>query len=260
MRLSLTNLDCGYTRHPVLNGVNLDLDGGELVCLLGPNGSGKSALLKTLAGILPPRGGRILLNGQPWSHLPMRERAARLAYVPQAHAPVFGFTVLDMVTMGRAARWPLWAGPAEADWRAAEQALADVGMESFATRLYTEISGGERQLVLIARALAQEARFLVMDEPASSLDFGNQVRVLQTLRRLVLSGIGVVMATQHPEHALRWADRVALVRDGRIREVGPPNTVLTAARLEQVYAVPFLVAEVLGPKDRSIRICVPFVV
>jgi len=119
MRLALENLSCGYTRTPVLSGVDLTLDAGEFICLLGPNGSGKTALLKTLAGILPPMAGRMLCDGVVWPDLPVRERAARLAYVPQAHAPVFAFKVIDLVAMGRTARWPLWAGPTEVDWRAA---------------------------------------------------------------------------------------------------------------------------------------------
>jgi iron complex transport system ATP-binding protein len=257
MRLALENLSCGYTRTPVLSGVDLTLDAGEFICLLGPNGSGKTALLKTLAGILPPMAGRMLCDGVVWPDLPVRERAARLAYVPQAHAPVFAFKVIDLVAMGRTARWPLWAGPTEVDWRAAERALAMVQMEAFADRLFTEISGGERQMVLVARALAQEARFLVLDEPASSLDFGNQVRMLQTLRRLVKGGIGVLMATHHPEHALRCASRVAVVREGRIQQVGSPNEVLTANCLAEVYQVPFYVSEISDHSNQPIRVCVP---
>jgi iron complex transport system ATP-binding protein len=130
-------------------------------------------------------------------------------------------------------------------------------MEAFADRLFTEISGGERQMVLVARALAQEARFLVLDEPASSLDFGNQVRMLQTLRRLTRAGIGVLMATHHPEHALRCASRVAVVREGRIRQIGPPNAVLTEACLAEVYRVPFLVSEIFDQQHLPVRVCVP---
>ena len=257
MRLSIENLSCGYTRLPVLSGVNLAIEAGEFVCLLGPNGSGKTALLKTLAGILSPLSGQVKLDETRWTDLPVRERAAHLAYVPQAHAPVFAFKVIDLVAMGRTARWPLWAGPTEVDWRAAEQALALVQMEAFADRLFTEISGGERQMVLVARALAQEARFLVLDEPASSLDFGNQVRMLQTLRRLVRGGIGVLMATHHPEHALRCASRVAVVREGRIQQVGSPNEVLTANCLAEVYQVPFYVSEISDHYNQPIRVCVP---
>ena len=257
MILELQHLTCGYSRRPVLADADLTLAGGELVCLLGPNGSGKTALLKTLAGLLAPFGGQVRLDGRAWAEWPARERARLLAYVPQAHAPVFAFKVRDVVVMGRTAQWPLWSGPTAADWRAAEEALALVQMEAFADRLYTEISGGERQMTMIARALAQQARFLALDEPASSLDFGNQVRVLQTLRRLVQSGIGVLMATHHPEHALRCATRVAIVRDGRLHPAGPPGEIVTAASLATVYGVPFVVSEISSGQLKPIRVCAP---
>lgn len=248
--LKLENLACGYTHKPVLSGVNLTLHGGEFFCLLGPNGSGKSALLKTLAGVLKPLAGRIVAGETA-------RRASWLAYVPQAHAPLFSFRVLDMVVMGRTARWPLWAGPGESDWAAARAALAQVGMEHFAERLYTEISGGERQMVLIARALAQEAQFLILDEPASSLDFGNQLRMLQTLRRLAASGIGILMATHHPEHALRCATRAAVARDGRLLPPGSPDEVISPEMLESLYHVPFSIASIPDNLQRPVRVCIP---
>ena len=257
MALILKNLSCGYTRQPVLRDASLELNEGEFVCLLGPNGSGKSALLKTLAGILPPLVGGIQLDGRDWAQLSVRERAGQLAYVPQAHAPLFAFRVLDVVAMGRAARWPLWSGPTATDWRAAESALAAVEMLEFAERRYTELSGGERQMVIVARALAQEARFLILDEPASSLDFGNQVRVLQTLRRLVREGFGVLMATHHPEHALRCATRVAVVRDGTLSPADAPAEVLTADRLESIYQVPFVVANLTDLNGNLFPLCAP---
>jgi iron complex transport system ATP-binding protein len=257
MPLVLDHVSCGYTHQPVLTDASLTVEAGEFVCLLGPNGSGKSVLLKTLAGILRPLRGRILLAGREWSEWTAPERAARIAYVPQAHAPLFAFRVLDVVAMARTARWPLWSGPTRADWRAAEAALAAVEMSAFAERRYTELSGGERQMVLLARALAQEARFLVLDEPASSLDFGNQVRVLQTLRRLVREGLGVLMATHHPEHALRCATRVAVVGDGRLEPATAPAVVLTAERLEAIYRVPFVLVELRDRAGQTFSLCAP---
>ncbi|OAM91387.1 ABC transporter ATP-binding protein [Termitidicoccus mucosus] len=261
--LHLRNLSCGYTRRPVVSDIELGVRAGEFVCLLGPNGSGKTALLKTLAGILPPLAGDIRLDGAPLAHRRARERARLLAYVPQAHAPVFAFSARDVVVMGRAAQWPVWGGPRSADWRAADEALALVGLGAFAERLYTRISGGERQMVLIARALAQQARYLVLDEPASSLDFGNQVRVLQTLRRLAREGIGILMATHHPEHALRCATRVAIMRGGRLAPARAPAEALTAEALEEVYHVPFVVSDLPSSGDGAasspIRVCAPII-
>ncbi|PTY05109.1 hypothetical protein DB347_16650 [Opitutaceae bacterium EW11] len=257
MTLTLHRLSCGYSRTPVLRDVSFSVGAGEFVCLLGPNGSGKTALLKTLVGILEPLDGRIQVGGKDWAAWSARERAAQIAYVPQAHAPLFAFRVLDVVAMGRTARWPLWSGPTESDWKAARGALDLVEMQDFAERRYTELSGGERQMILLARALAQEARFLVLDEPVSSLDFGNQVRVLQTLRRLVSDGFGVIMATHHPEHALRCANRVAVVGNGRLSPAAHPEEVLTPEVLEAIYQVPFLVTQLTGRDGRPFSLCTP---
>jgi iron complex transport system ATP-binding protein len=130
-------------------------------------------------------------------------------------------------------------------------------MSSFAERRYTELSGGERQMVMVARALAQEARFLILDEPASSLDFGNQVRMLQMLRRLVREGFGVLMATHHPEHALRCATRVAVIRGRGLSQADAPDEVLTAAHLESIYHVPFVVGQLTDLDGRSFPLCAP---
>lgn len=257
MALTIEKLSCGYTRRPVLEDVSIEINQGEFVCLLGPNGSGKTALLKTLAGVLTPLAGHIRIEGREWNVLTVRERASLVAYVPQAHAPLFAFRVLDVVAMGRTARWPLWSGPTAADWCAAAAALKAVDIADFAERRYTELSGGERQMVMVARALAQEARYLILDEPASSLDFGNQVRVLQTLRHLVREGFGVLMATHHPEHALRCANRVAVVREGRLSPADLPAEVLTADRLETIYRVPFVVANLADLDGKPFPLCAP---
>ncbi len=257
MALSLQNVSCGYTHQALLSGVNLTLGAGDFLCLLGPNGSGKTVLIRTLAGLLHPLAGYVQLDGKPLTEWSACEHARRLAYVPQAHAPLFAFRVLELVAMGRTARWPLWSGPSSADWIAAEKALDAVQMGDFADRRYTELSGGERQLVLIARALAQEASYLVLDEPASNLDFGNQVRVLQTLRRLAGQGLGVLMSTHHPEHALRCASQVAVLDKGRLEPASPPSISLTAAHLEAIYGVPFVVTEMLDSKGQPFPLCAP---
>jgi iron complex transport system ATP-binding protein len=257
MNLSVEHLDCGYGKHVVLRDVKLRLESGQFVCLLGPNGSGKTALIKTLAGVIPKIRGAVAIEGRAWERHSSAERARLLAYVPQAHAPVFAFSVRDVVVMGRTAQWPLWSGPSDADWAAADEALAVVQMEGFADRLYTEISGGERQMTLIARAIAQKARFIFLDEPASSLDLGNQVRVLQLLQRLVASGLGVLMASHNPDHALRYASLVSLVHGGRLHEPIEPKKAVTAGALERLYQVPFLVSDITDTHNRSIPVCVP---
>jgi iron complex transport system ATP-binding protein len=216
------------------------------LCLLGPNGSGKTTLFRTLLGLLPAQGGSVLLDGQPLPSLPRGTIARRIAYVPQAHAAPFPYTVLDIVLMGRTAHLGPFARPGPADRARAATALASLGILSLAETDYTKISGGQRQLALIARALAQEAPLLVMDEPTASLDFGNQARVLQRILGLRDQGLGVVLSTHDPDHAFACASSVALLHEGRLLALGPPEAVLTPASLEAVYGVPVTVERLRG--------------
>jgi len=250
-------LDFGYPRHPVGHGVSLALRAGEVVALLGPNGGGKTTLFRTLLGLLAPRGGQVLLDGTELGALPRAEVARRVAYVPQAHLGYFPFAVLDVVTMGRTAHLSPFAGPSRFDRSVALAALERVGIAHLADAIYTRISGGERQLALIARALAQGAPLLVMDEPTASLDFGNQVRVLAEIEVLKSAGAGILLSTHDPDQALQLADRVALLHDGTLLADGPPEDVLTPERLRTLYGVAVAIRELNDPDGRRRRVCVP---
>jgi iron complex transport system ATP-binding protein len=231
------NLAFGYPGHPVGSGVSLSLRAGEVVALLGPNGGGKTTLFRTLLGLLPSQGGRVLLEGVDLATLPRAEVARRIAYVPQAHTGYFPFVVLDVVTMGRTAHLGPFGGPGAHDREAARAALERVGIARLAEAIYTRISGGERQLVLIARALAQGAPLIVMDEPTASLDFGNQVRVLEEIHRLRAAGTGIVLSTHRPDDALHLADRVLLLHRGRLLADAAPAQAITRENLREVYGV-----------------------
>ncbi len=244
--LELQDLAFGYGARTVGSGVSLTLPPGETLCLLGPNGGGKTTLFKTMLGLLPPLHGRILLDGTDLSALPRREVAQHIAYVPQAHAAFFPFRVREVVLMGRASRLSAFASPGPADQAAAERALATLGIGHLSDRIYTEISGGERQLALIARALVGEPRLLVMDEPTASLDFGNQARVLGQVRRLSGRGIAVVLSTHDPGHAFLCADRVALLHAGRLAGLGPPGETVTPETLRLLYGVEVAVVPLPG--------------
>ena len=241
MRLEALHLGFGYPGKPVGRDVDLAVDAGEVVCLLGPNGSGKTTLFKTLLGLLPAQAGEVRIAGRPLLDLPRVEIARQIAYVPQAHAAHFPYAVLDMVLMGRTAHLGPFAQPGPRDRAAALEALTTLGIADLAAADYTRISGGQRQLALIARALAQAAPLIVMDEPTASLDFGNQALVLREVRALAARGYGIVLSTHDPDHAFACARRVALLHGGRLMAQGAPAEVLTAARLEQVYGVPVLV-------------------
>jgi iron complex transport system ATP-binding protein len=240
--LAAERLAIGYRHAPVGHDLSLDIAAGEVFCLLGPNGCGKTTLFKTLLGLIPPRGGSVALEGRPFSAFSRAAFARRVGYVPQAGTSYFPFTVLDVVLMGRASRIATFAAPSETDRAAAQSALDTLGIARLAARRFPEISGGERQMVLIARALAQEPGLIVMDEPTASLDFGNQARVIGRIRDLADRGIAVVLSTHDPGHAFACADRVALMRAGRIVATGPPEAVLTPAALRELYGVAVAVA------------------
>ena len=254
MTLAAEALGFGYRGHAVGRGVSLELGPGEVLCLLGPNGGGKTTLMKTLLGLLPPQAGRVLLDGEDLA-LMSRKRLARIVgYVPQAHAAFFPFGVLDIVLMGRSAHIGLFAAPSAADRIIAEGALDRLGIAFLRDRIYTELSGGERQLVLIARALAQEPRILIMDEPTASLDFGNQLRVLRQIAALARSGISVLFSTHDPDHVFLCGDRVALLQGGTLEALGTPDAVITSAALQRLYGVE---VQIVDLPDHQTRTCVP---
>lgn len=237
MRLEAHRLAFGYAERPVGRDVSLVVEPGEVLCLLGPNGCGKTTLFKTLLGLLPPQGGQVTLSGDALTHLSRQEIARRVAYVPQASSSVFSYTAFDLVLMGRTAHRNLFSGPTHEDRDHAHRALSELGISDLADRDVIRLSSGQRQLVVVARAIAQAAPLIVMDEPTASLDFGNQVVVLSEVRRLAGRGVGIVLSTHDPDHAFAVAHRVALLHEGTIVAIGAPADVLTAESLRHVYAI-----------------------
>jgi iron complex transport system ATP-binding protein len=238
MRLEGRALDIGYGEQIVGRALDLGVETGRVVALLGPNGGGKTTLLKTLLGLLPALSGTVAIDGQPLSSWTARERAKRIAYVPQIHNGTFAFTVADLVLMGRTAHGNLFARPSAHDRAVSLQALERLGIAALAERPYTMISGGERQLALLARALAQEPRFIVLDEPTASLDFGNQGKVMREIAALAAAGIGVLFTTHDPNQAVRVADTVFLIRQGACLAQGPRASMLTHDLLTALYDAP----------------------
>ena len=201
MMLEIHQLSFSYGSTEVLHSLSFSLGAGELICLVGPNGVGKSTLFKCILGILRSYSGEILLTGRSLRTLGETEIARSIAYIPQTHVPVYGFSVFQVVLMGACSAKGLFAQPSPRDEQTALHALKSLELQHLAERNYAELSGGERQLVLIARALAQGARLLVMDEPTANLDYGNQVRIMEHVAGLTAKGYSVLLSTHHPEHA-----------------------------------------------------------
>jgi len=257
--LEARGLAIGHGARRIAGGISFTLRAGEVLALLGPNGGGKTTLLRTLLGLIRPLAGEVRLGDAPLARLPRREIARRLAYVPQAAPGGFAYTARDIVAMGRAASLPLLAAPGLRDLEIAEAALARLGIAALAGRAVTELSGGERQLVLIARALAQGTACLVLDEPTASLDFGNQARVLAELRSLAgQDGLAVLMTTHQPDHALLIADSAMLIAGGEVSGPEPPARLVTAERLRAAYGVEALVGTLATPEGER-PVCLPLI-
>src|SRR5215472_2836170 len=246
MKLSGHDLTIGYRDRIVGRHLDIALATGEVLALLVPNGSGKTTLLKTLLGLLAPRSGEVRLNNRPLPDYSSRARARLIAYVPQSHVATFAFNVESIVLMGRTAHSNIFSRASAADRAIAAQALERFGISHLSERPYTMISGGERQLVLLARAMAQEPRFVILDEPTASLDFGNQGKVMYEIRKLRASGHGVLFTTHDPNHAMRAADRAYLLRDGASIAEGAIDAILGRVQLEALYQAP---VELIADRD-----------
>jgi iron complex transport system ATP-binding protein len=235
--LAVESLAFGFPGRTVGRDVSFALQAGEAMCVLGPNGGGKTTLFRTLLGLLPKHDGVIRLHDQEIENLSRHEIARRVGYVPQGHVGYFAFTVREFVLMGRTAHLGLFSVPGRKDREIAERALESLDIAHLADQPVTEISSGERQLALVARALAQEPKLLVLDEPTASLDFGNQVRVLQRISALAGSGISILFSSHDPDHAFLCAHRALLLAEGRVLEIGAPRAVIRADTLERMYGV-----------------------
>jgi iron complex transport system ATP-binding protein len=256
--LRLEEAGFGYPGRPVFDSIELDVVPGELLCLLGPNGCGKTTLLRCLGGALHLQRGRVLLGEADLSGMAVDAIARRIGFVFQEHTPPFPFPVIEVVRMGRAPHLGFLSAPSMRDARIAEDALNLVGLGHVRDKPYTQLSGGERQLVLIARSLAQQPAIILLDEPTSHLDFHNEALVLAIVARLAAQGLAVVMTTHRPDHALVYATRVALMRDGRFLSVGPPTEVMSEEQLRELYGIDVRILTGVDPRTGAhMRACIP---
>jgi len=252
------NASFAYGDKDIFHGLNLEAPKGEVLCLLGPNGCGKTTLLLCLNGTLKLKGGEVRLAGRDISSMDATEIARKVGFVFQEHSAPFPYPVMDVVCMGRAPHLSMFSAPSKKDRRIAEEALEKVGMLHLKDKPYTKISGGERQLVLIARTIAQQPEVILLDEPTSHLDFKNQTLILRMINRLARQGLSIMMSSHLPNHALQFSSKVALMRGGGILAVGSPDDVISEGSLKEVYGIDVRI--LIGRDEtggRRVRFCMP---
>ncbi|MBL8511294.1 MAG: ABC transporter ATP-binding protein [Betaproteobacteria bacterium] len=244
--LAVDKLCIGYPQRSLVADLSFHLPAGNILAVLGPNGCGKTTLLRTLLGLLPAQQGEIRLQGTPIAALGPHQRARRIAYVPQTTAGFFDFSVIEVVEMARAAHLPWYAQPGPDDRDIARQALTDMHMADFAPCRFAQLSGGEQQLVLMARARAAGASLLLLDEPTANLDYRNQAHILNAMLQLKAQGTAILFTMHDPNHALRVADQaLTLSRDGRAN-IGSVQQVINTATLSALYGIDFELQTTLG--------------
>ncbi|MDR0525246.1 MAG: ABC transporter ATP-binding protein [Spirochaetaceae bacterium] len=253
MTLEVRHLNFAQGNHRILQDISFSLETGRFFALLGPNGAGKSTLFRCLLGLERPESGEVLLNRERIEKKSPQELARQIAYIPQIHYPTFNYTVLDMVLMGTAAQGREWSAPNNTQRQAAEEALERLGLGPLRRRGFRHLSGGEQQLILIARALAQKAALLILDEPTANLDYGNQLRVLLQVKELNKEGYSILLSTHNPDHAFLFADRVLALHDTRLAAEGPPPEVLTPKLIATLYGIQVEIHQ----KDQGLPHCVP---
>ena len=241
-------------KRTVLNDISFAIDDGKMVCLLGPNGVGKTTLFKIILHLLKEYQGEILVDGDSTEGLTTKEMARRIAYIPQSHTPTFNYTVQEMVLMGTTASLNGWSAPKKEHADLADEKMEQLGILHLRERGFSNISGGERQLALIARALVQQTKVLIMDEPTANLDYGNATIVLEQIRNLAGEGYTILQATHQPDQAFLFADEVLAVKDGKVMAQGLPKDIITSDFIHDLYGVQ---VDVQSLYDDRFRVCIP---
>ncbi|MCW4005249.1 MAG: ABC transporter ATP-binding protein [Candidatus Bathyarchaeota archaeon] len=251
--LQVTDAAYSYDgKKKVFEHVNFSLSQGEILCILGPNGSGKSTLLKCTNALQKLDCGNVVVNGKDITAISRKELATYMGFLPQIHVSTFPFTVLEVAVMGRSPHLGLAESPSKKDYALAKENLDLLGISHLTDKPYTNISGGERQLALIAMVLTQQPKILLLDEPTSHLDFGNQIRMLDLIKKLSDKGLSIIMTTHFPDHAFHLSSTVAIIDKGNFIATGPADNVITEQNLKQIYGINIQIAYV-----NNTKICIP---
>lgn len=251
--MKVINAEFSYDgKRKIFENINFSLEKGDVFCILGANGTGKTTLLKCLNGLMKLSSGEILLHNQDIYSLKHSDIAKNIGYIPQIHNSTFPFSVLDVVLMGRAPHLEMYSSPREKDFKIAEESLKTLNIYHMRDIPYTEISGGEQQMVFLARILTQQPKILLLDEPTSHLDFGNQIRTLDIIEKLSKKGLSVIMSSHFPDHALWSANKVALIKDKSFIDIGSPAEVINERNMREIYNIKVKIVD-MGHR----KACVP---
>lgn len=257
MSIVISELSFSYEHKQVLDRVSFAAKDQELLSVLGPNGVGKTTLFRCLLGLLKGYRGQILLDGNDISYLGIAEMARLIAYIPQLHYPSFNYSVFDMVLMGTAVSVAPFSTPGRRQKELVEKALHRLGIAYLKERGFTQLSGGEQQLVLLARALVQESKILVLDEPTSNLDYGNQIRVLTVIKSLAAEGYTIIQSTHNPDLAFMFSDKVLALKDGAVLAYGTPAEIYTAELICELYGMEVRMESLYADQ---VRMCIPRII
>lgn len=254
--ISIENASFSYDKkNKIFQNLSCVIEMNQVFCILGPNGIGKSTLLKGIMNLQPLAEGRVLLNGREIGQYAPKELARKIAYIPQTYQMVFPYQVIDLILMGRTPHLNAMNRPTDEDYRKSMEAVEALRLTPFLHRPCNQLSGGQLQMVMLARAIAQEADFLLLDEPTSHLDFGRQMETLNLIQQMKRRGVGIVMTTHNPDHAFMIGDRVAIMNDGNFTAVGTPDEVITEENLKAIYKI---AVRVRGfQEDINRKICIP---
>lgn len=247
--IEIKNLDVSYGKNEILKNISFNINKGEVMCILGENGAGKSTLLKSILNLIKKKSGQITIDNIDISKMTNNNIARYISYIPQVHIPAFDFTVVDVILMGNYSKYnSFFKKFNKEDFEKVINILRKLGIEYLANKNYRKISGGERQLVLISRALLQANSYILMDEPVANLDYGNQLKIMEVCKKLKNKDIGVVITTHNPNHAFTYGDKVLVVKKDYTSYYGKPSSILTEKLLSDIYKIPIEIIKFKGNK------------